>query len=408
MFNIKLVTLVYLMPIIHAIAQSTTNYFPPETINPGSLRLVYLLVAIIIIFSKNKLAPKKLLVLTLFFIVYNLILVLINENIITPLINLIRLSIPLMILFVGYTVIDNNYKLNNLFKAYLIALLILIINFIVANIYELGGSTYVEASFYIGGAGVGVANELAVLIICAITFIIYNHEKKWKITAIILTIIGMIVILISLRRGAFIIIAGSLVVFMIISSYRYSIIKYALLFCTIMLVLFPIYGNLLMQRYEARIDNRAGSLANYEVEARYSEFYIVPETLTREGLAAWLIGTHNLNSEEYFGGRPLHVGYLSILHGSGLIGLALYFIYMWFIFYKGHTYYIRSPIPNRNRLIYKLFLILILSIFIYLLTSRLHGFDVTFLAYMMLGALLKNLKMESICKLQRDENTIHF
>ena len=390
--KMKLISLVYLMPVIHAIAQVTTNYFPPGTINPGFFRLIYLLLALVIIYSIKKPALKNLFFITILFILYNLFLVLLNDEILKPLLNLIRLSIPLLILFVGYTLIDNERKLQTLFKAYLIALLIFIISFVLANIFGLGGSTYMEGSFYIGGAGVGAANELAVLIIIAITFLIINDERKWKLFAIILVVIALILILVSLRRGAFLILAGALVVFYFLSPYKSEIFKYSLLTGAILIILFPLYGSVLVERYGARAESRGGTITNIEVENRFLEFFVVPESLNREGGLSWAFGTHNLNSEVYFGGRELHVGYMAILHGTGIIGFVLFFIFKWSLIYKGAIHYKKAIKSDNIRLYYALYLVLIISIFIYLLTSRLHGFSVTFLTYLMLGSLLKSLK----------------
>jgi hypothetical protein len=82
------------------------------------------------------------------------------------------------------------------------------------------------------------------------------------------------------------------------------------------------------------------------------------------------------------------------LHGSGLIGLWIFFIYMWMIFYGGYKNYATTLKLKTARLHFSLFIILILSIFIYLLSSRLYGFGLTFIAYLMIGALLRNFNQK--------------
>src|SRR5690625_6850400 len=81
---IKVEHLIWLIPIIHGIANVTTNYFPSGTLNPGSLRLLlFILIAgATLLYFKRVPNPKILSAIDLF-ILYNLILILINKDVLS-------------------------------------------------------------------------------------------------------------------------------------------------------------------------------------------------------------------------------------------------------------------------------------------------------------------------------------
>lgn len=396
-FKIQFFSLVLLLPIVHVIANITTNYFPSGTLNPGTIRLIFMVAVIFLYFKFYKPPYRQLFILVSIYLLYNLVLVLLNDDLVSPIINYIKLTLPFFMFFIGYSVIKDASQLSALFKSFLIATFFFILNYIIANIFGLGGSAYLEDSFNIGGAGVGSANEMAVFMLVAIAFLLLNNNKKWKWFTILLIVGGSIVILLSLRRGAFLTLGGALAIFIYVNGLNTKIAKYFAISVFFLTISFPFYGNTFIERYEYRVESRDGSLANLEVEGRYLELQKVPVALSQEN--RWLIGTHNLNSADYFGYRELHVGYMAILHGSGLIGL-LFFIGIIFFFYKRGSFIFKKSVKfdrllNRNnRILYSLYLSLIVALLIYLLTSRLHGFSVSVPSFLMMGSILGYLRSQ--------------
>ena len=389
--KIKYFSLVLLLPIIHIIANITTNYFTSGTVNPGFFRLIYMVVIIFLYFNFYKPPYKQLFIIVCIFLLYNLILVLLNNNLVSPIINYIRLAIPFFMFFIGYSVIKDANQLNDMFKTFMVALFLFILNYLIANIFGLGGSAYLEESFHIGGAGVGSANELAVFMLIAVSFLILNNSKKWKWFTILLIVGASMVIMLSLRRGAFLTLGGALAIFIYMNGLNFKIAKYLSLTILLLTLTFPLYGDTFIERYENRVEKRDGSLANVEIEGRYLEFERVPNDLSREN--RWLIGTHNLNSARYYSQRELHVGYMAILHGSGLIGLILFLVIILFFYKRGRYFYKKSihfdnSMIRNNRILYSLYLSLIVALLIYLLTSRMHGFAVSVPSFLMMGSIL--------------------
>ena len=123
----------------------------------------------------------------------------------------------------------------------------------------------------------------------------------------------------------------------------------------------------------------------------------MPQTLSQEN--AWTFGTHSLNSVSLFGGRELHIGYMAILHGSGVIGISLFFLIIIMIYMRGKFYYKRGDHKIfERRVIYALYLSLAISLLAYLLTSRLHGFNLTRLIFLINGSILGCFQSENFNK----------
>jgi len=394
---IKVEHLIWLIPIIHGIANVTTNYFPSGTLNPGSLRLLlFILIAGATLLYFKRVPYPKILAAIALFILYNLILVLLNKDVLPPLLNWIRMSIPLLFLFVSSMLVTDKQKFSLLNKSFILVLSVYCGNYIIANLFGFGTSIYEEDSFFIGGAGNGLTNEMSVITLIAFSYI-KGHEvsRFWKVFGSIMIVVSIIIILVTLRRGAYLTLFLGFVTYFVYMGISGRDLKIVFASLVLLALSSPLYIDTFIERYELREDSRDGSIANIEVESRYMELFWVPEALNNLGLKGWLFGTHNLYSESYFGGRPLHVGYMSILHGSGLIGLTLFFLILLYIVYLLKVTIYRSEIYNSYyQELYALNIALIVCLMAYLLTSRFHGFPVTIPVFIVLGATLGQLNTE--------------
>src|SRR5690625_5902290 len=98
--------IIIITPIIHTVANVTTNYFPEASINPGLLRVIFLFFMVIsytLIISKFPL--KKLFIISSVFILYILILVLFYDDVFTLLVIFVRVFLQLMFIFLSYVYI---------------------------------------------------------------------------------------------------------------------------------------------------------------------------------------------------------------------------------------------------------------------------------------------------------------
>jgi hypothetical protein len=398
---VKSIYIFSLIPIIHAISNITTNYFPTGTINPGSIRVIILLILISLFFyNYKKLYFGKLFFIIILFLGYNLFLVLLNQDLLSPIINWIRLSIPFLILFIGVVVVDSRKKFTILNKAIIISLSFYCVNYILSNLFGFGAAIYRE-SVFLGGAGAGLTNEMAIMVLISLSFLSVNKNKlsnKWKIFGYAVISLSIIIILITLRRGAYLVLFAGFIVYFYLKGVNKNDIKYIVISSIIILLLSPLYIYTFIDRIETRAESRDGSIANIQIERRYLELFWVPNSLNNHGVTGWLFGTHNLNSEKYFGGRPLHVGYMAILHGTGIIGLVLFGTIIIMLIktlkYKSNLY--KNYNIEFNKELFVLNFALIIALLVYLLTSRLHGFTVTTPVFLIYGSTLGLLRTNNI------------
>ena len=73
--------------------------------------------------------------------------------------------LPLMMFPVGIYFFRDLYQLLTLNKIYVWGAIIVCVNLAVAQFTGYGLSAYVEESFYTGGAGVGITNQLALVLL---------------------------------------------------------------------------------------------------------------------------------------------------------------------------------------------------------------------------------------------------
>ncbi len=378
---------VLFLPIIHAISQITTNYFDEGSFNTGMARAVILLIFLLVFFLKNKVTNNHKLNIVFIFIIYNGILIIFSEDIFTPLSSLLKLVISLLMIFVGMSTITNMFLFKKLLKNFIISLILLDLNYLIANIFDLGKSTYLDDSFYLGGASHGLTNEIALLVIVAIVYVSLEDQQRKRLFNIIVAILSIAIMLVVMRRGAFLTLGGGLLTFLFVSNQKKNM-KYIAIVSIILLLISPLFVDLFVERLEFRAESRGGSVLNYENEARYMEIFDVIADIERGGILQALFGTHNMNSANYFPThRELHVGYTAIFHGSGFVGIVLFLL----IIIKLIKIQKEKKVLNSNvkdyRNINGLFYAVLVALLFYLISSRLPGFTFIFPFSLLIGSI---------------------
>jgi hypothetical protein len=225
-------------------------------------------------------------------------------------------------------------KNTHIIKSLYFVLVILIINYIVSQVYKIGVSTYHEDSFYQGGASV-----TAPIIIAAILLVFFNsyNTKRLPYSRYINLFIvsaSVFIILISLKRGAILGFLAGVLIYILVSSKKAGT---ALRLGLIALSLF-IFSNEYSDTLQKRIDARSTERNEIQNENRYKETFFVIEELSNSNLYQITFGTEAFNSKsvmkKYFGReRQLHVDYNILLHGTGVLGL-IFYLYLFYMYVK--------------------------------------------------------------------------
>jgi len=275
----------------------------------------------------------------LIFFIYILFISIINSsNYFITFSGLLSILLSTTFYFFSYNVFKSNY-LNDLLylKVWLFVIPILfIINLLIYNIFKIGEPIY-------GGLNTLRFGDLhhsriySGSLTLILSFVLFKYSKP-KILLIILLFILFIILLLSLRRTAIILVIQSFIIYLFFykkkNKYFYL---YIFSFILIIWFFYPLYQEKLIEIFEVRSDRIILSNETIEEESRFQESLVVTKKIfSFEDLQYSLIGTEFLNSfgtYSFFEFDPpntriLHTDYAVILHGSGLLGLILYSLFL--------------------------------------------------------------------------------
>lgn len=364
--NKYLLAIVLSSPLIHSIADSTTNYFEGE-ISTGLIRGVLLLVVLLLLSGHLKF--KGITFWIYIFLFYTAFLIPTSSNILAALNEYVKVFISMMMFPIGYYLINDLNKLNKIISYIYLGALIIILQLIIAQIFSLGDSVYLEDSFYLGGGIVQVTYTLVLVVLISPISFLQKNNKQTDVVKYLIILSSILITLIALRRISIAALVGGYIVFLLYSGHKKYLLKYSLIGVLFLVALYPFYG----AELDRRIDARNMGERQITEESRFGETIAVYEEIMYGDIEHILFGSDLYNSGEYFanhpsyyfifgGGRQLHVDYNIILHGAGIIGFFFYLIVHLKILLK--IYKTKADTSNRlskefKAILYSLFFILV-------------------------------------------------
>jgi hypothetical protein len=329
---------IVVLPILNALSSVLTNYFSEGVASLGQIRvfLVFLFAAYFLTTKfphKNTLAKA-----VLIYLGFMLYLTLISTNFGTSFNVYLKFAVSYLFLFFGIYYIKNPEMMKRVSVSILVMLGIFILNFIISNIFGLGARSYkgVENQLNFGASGVNLAKQITPILLMMpiiLKFFIKSLNQK-IIYALIFG--GILFVLFAFKRTPLVsLFLGYLIIGLIIPN-KAKTIKYFFVLLFAAVALSPIYLNQVLDNFQAR--EQAIDLSdeeNLEKQARYQEFNFVLDSWGNGDLKHKLIGSDIFAAHEYFNlGRMLHTDYMTLLSGSGIIGLfGFLFIYAFIVVY---------------------------------------------------------------------------
>lgn len=164
--------------------------------------------------------------------------------------------------------------------------------------------------------------------------VFYKYNNKHIIHALLITTL-LIIIFLSFRRTAIILIVVGLIIYLIMTNKKHSF-KIVVVIVLLLVMLLPLYWDYLVLIYEIR-SNKIAFEAGIDRESRFREMkLIIDQSFSFDDIRYSLFGMEYLNSPGTYSGpdfnvpesRPLHTDVAKILHGSGIIGLILYALFL--------------------------------------------------------------------------------
>lgn len=321
---IKITVLIPIVNILLDIAM--TFLFQYKTII-GFTRILFLFFILSFFIIKYGLYNNKLNRIIVFFISYIFIISLFSSNYQNSLIDgVLKIAFSLMMLPIGIKL--GELKINYFNKIHFWLIVILLTNYLLAQVYKIGVSVYEEDTFYIGGATAAAP----VIIVIGILVSFYSLNKKREfynpLLNIFLIVLASFYVILSFKRGAILSLVIGFISFIYFSKKKIKNVYKMSLILIITTILIFNYSDTFIERYEARTTEKN----EIENESRYLETIYVIKEFKKSNIISILFGKEPFNSptimKKYFGRpRMLHVDYNILLHGTGVLGFTLYALF---------------------------------------------------------------------------------
>ena len=320
------------LPVFNILMDIGMNFLPELKTIFGLVRISFLIGLILFFLSNFKLENIFQNQLIIFFSLYLIGISILSSNTEISFVDgAIKTSIPFFMIPIGIAV--SKLKSNLLIKPFIWVIIILLINYLISQFYKLGVSIYEKDSFYTGGA-----TASAPIIIALGLLVIFHafNQKKLPYSKIMITIIvsaALFIIVFSLKRGAIFALISGVIIYLFNTGQRIQ--TFGRFIVVGLLMVFLLNNNI--ETFYKRFESRTTERNDLQNEGRFKEIFYIVEEFQQSSPIKVLFGTEPFNSDvvmvKYFGRkRRLHVDYNILIHGTGIIGLMIYFLLYYNIF----------------------------------------------------------------------------
>ncbi len=381
------------IPVINAIASNTSEYFSSDILNTGNLRaLIIGLFAAWFLFTR--LPNENFSRFILFYLGYYFILVLFATDRVTSGNLYLKFFLGVIMMPIGYYYINSIARLEILLKVLLFTLGLHILNIIIANIFALGTSDYLDETFYFGAGRVNITKNILVLVFMLPVTMLFI--KKYRRAVLILYIVAFLITLVGIKRSVLISAGAGIVAYLAVKR-RFSLLMRTIVitsvFILIMVVMFPGFVDLFRSRFEARGERVELTEETMETEGRLSETETVFRGWSAGSFRHKLVGSEVFNDRLYFDtSRMLHTDYMIILNGSGLIGLVLWFYLFYRIIKEKNRFYrvLRNHILFRE--MNAVFWVMLVAQLVLSVSGTVYAIELRSLIFLFWGAFLGTMR----------------
>ncbi len=381
------------IPVINAIASNTTEYFSSDILNTGNLRALLIgLFAIWFVFTRFP--NENLSRFILLYIAYYFLLVLFAHDRLVSGNLYLKFVLGVIMLPLGYYYISSIARLEMLMRIFLVTLGLHLINILIANIFQLGTSDYLDETFYFGAGRVNITKNILILVFMMPVTLLFI--RKYRKAATVIYIIAFLVTLIGIKRSVLISAAAGVITYLAVKQRFTLLLRTVVVISVLFLVLvfvFPDFTSLFRSRYEARGERVELTEETIETEGRLSEAETVFNAWKSGSFRHKIAGSEVFNDRLYFDTqRMLHTDYMIILNGSGIVGLFLWF-YLFFIVIREKNRYYRVL---RNHILFRemnaVFWVLLVAQIVLSVSGTIYAIELRSLIFLYWGAFLGTMR----------------
>ncbi len=251
----------------------------------------------------------------------------------------LKMTIGYMMLPIGYTLIRNKRGFDKMCLSIASAAYIYIIAFVIFQLFGLGEVVYIEQGFTsFGGGQVQFTQILAYAVIAFPLTYQVNQRLRWKALHVLGHIVGAVVVVLVYHRSSIYAMVFGAFVLGIVGYKRTKLFKYlaiaaVLTFISFQFVLPGVYEDLIeiVQTRSITLQDILESQGGRMAEIRFFTY-----TYPRSSIIEIFFGQELFNGGSVMGWikqrgniRPLHIDYIIVLFGAGIIGFILY-LYVYF------------------------------------------------------------------------------
>ena len=377
------------VPVINAAADVTIGFFPEKiSFHTGHLRAI--LILFLIFFSINKINFKlKPVFLISIFLLYCFVLLFGSSNFLFSLQEYLKFFISLAMFPLAFVYVKNPNDIKLIHRSFLVASLIIIGQFIFAQITQFGERAY-SVGIYLGGSEIQVTYVLAYVAICFPSILIFDKSLKQTFFNSIM-IANLIFVILAFRRSSILAVFIGFMVLFLFGSNRKLLGRIFILVGIGALLVGIFFGEEITLLLDSRL--------NIEDEMqrgnnRFGEFSFVMQPYLDGNLKEILFGKEIFNSInlEMFRNtatkiRPLHVDYNNIIFGMGLFGIILYFLIFYQITKSFLVAYNQLAEFNQKHELKAVFFAILLSNFIFSTSGQIWEISGLSFVFLYLGSL---------------------
>jgi len=261
-----------------------------------------------------------------------------------------------MLILVGFAITSSYDHFKELNKRLLITNVLFTVSIIIFGSLGIGKDQYGAESGFRTGAFTFSAIYIGSFLLLTYPVQFKDLKSRFaKMSLILLGVVTFIVLVLSVRRSAIVIVLiGAMVFIYLYRAHIKKIVLNTMAVIILVILAYPLYEAPLNKQLATRSDvfNDKGVGKNLQEETRLEESIAVyNERIRNPDPLVFFFGKHLFNSSgNYDGGihgiRPLHLDTNIVLHGAGLVGLVIFLSIYARLFYKYVVLKTRLDLPN--------------------------------------------------------------
>lgn len=312
--------IVFAILLINLAADLTAGYYTEEQIHSGLIRGFVVTILLSIGLIKYVKLNRITLAIGLFMLYLFVIIALFSTNQIYSYSHYLKWYTSVFLLPLSYFTFSTK-SVRNMCMFSVIALFIIMVNFIFSQYYGLGPTHY-DSDIHTGGTDVQISFTISTVLLIFPLILKISENKSTKFFLLALYSSSFISMLLLGRRGAVLAYGVGLVIFLFYSNEKIKTIFPTIFLFLVFLLTLPLFEDQL----DKIVQHRSKDVENIQEYGRFNEFKQYPEQVLQNGnLLHVLFGQEMFNYHTVLKStRGIHTIYTTFLYGSGLVGIVLY------------------------------------------------------------------------------------